>query len=200
MLFLHRQPEATTNPLGGYFQDQLFILDLLLAASPKEIKIFVKEHPWQFETIGQDKNERSINFYKYLLKDKRVKILSRSIPSERIINNAGIIVSTCGSVAWQSIELGKASIVFGWQWFTSCKSCFVVDSVEKLKKAIYKCQTISSEKVLKDKNEFLNILEKRIIYGVGHREYLNEISNTYDKNLGLKNLANALRIVANKST
>ena len=24
VLFLHKQPEASTNPLGGYFQDQLF--------------------------------------------------------------------------------------------------------------------------------------------------------------------------------
>ena len=136
VLFLHKQPEASTNPLGGHFQDQLFILDLLLAALPNGMNIFVKEHPWQFETIGEDKNERSIDFYKSLIKDKRVKILDRSVPSENIIKKAGVIISTCGTVGWQSIELGKASIVFGWQWYTGCKSCFVVDSVKKLREAI----------------------------------------------------------------
>ena len=39
VLFLHKQPEASTNPLGGYFQDQLFILDLLLAALPRGMNI-----------------------------------------------------------------------------------------------------------------------------------------------------------------
>lgn len=194
VLFLHKQPEASTNPLGGYFQDQLFILDLLLAALPKGMNIFVKEHPWQYETIGEDKNERSIDFYKSLIKDKRVKILDRSEPSETIIEKAGVIISTCGTVGWQSIELGKASIVFGWQWYTDCKSCFVVDSVKKLREAIVKCKTISTEEVLKDKDEFISKLEKRIIYGVADRQYLGELKKNYDYQLGLKNIVKALEI------
>ena len=58
------QPEAAINPLGGHFNDQLLLLEFILAALPKDMNVFVKEHPWQYETIGEDKNERSIQFYK----------------------------------------------------------------------------------------------------------------------------------------
>lgn len=196
VLFLHKQPEASTNPLGGYFQDQLFILDLILAALPYGMKVYVKEHPWQYETIGEDKNERSIDFYKYLIKDKRVKLLDRSIPGGLIIKNAGVVISTCGTVGWESIELGKASIVFGWNWFTDCKSCFVVDSVEKLKEAINKCINISPEEVLKDKQDFLSKLEKRLIYGAADKQYFRELASDYDYKLGLKNMVKALDITS----
>ena len=75
VLFLHVQPEAALIPQGGYFYDQLLILDLILEALPNDMDIFVKEHPWQYESIGEDRNERSIDFYKDLISDKRVKLL-----------------------------------------------------------------------------------------------------------------------------
>ena len=73
--------------------------------------VFVKEHPWQYETIGEDRHERSIDFYKHLIKNKRVKLLDNSIPSSVLIKKAGAIVSTNGTVSWESILIGKPSIV-----------------------------------------------------------------------------------------
>ena len=196
VLFLHMQPEAAINPLGGHFNDQLLLLEFILAALPKDMNVFVKEHPWQYETIGEDKNERSIQFYKNIIKDKRVKLLSRSIPSEEIIRNAGVIISTCGTVSWEAILIGKPCIAFGWSWFTACKSCFVVDSIKKLKSAIKKCRFISSEQVFKDRDEFINQLEKRIIYGVNHNLYLADVDREFNYEEGVENIAKALSIVS----
>ena len=195
VLFLHVQPEAALIPKGGFFYDQLIILDLILEALPSDMNVFIKEHPNQFENIAQDKHERSIDFYKYLLKDKRVKLLDISIPSAKIIKNAGAIISNSGTVSWESILVGKPSIVFGWAWFTDCKSCFVVDSVETLRKAINKSRTISMENVFRDRDEFIKKLEKRIIYGAYNHNNLRYVGKNYDYEEGVRNLAKALTIV-----
>lgn len=195
VLFLHQQPEAALIPKGGFFYDQLLILDLILEALPSDMNLFVKEHPWQFEAIGQDKHERSIDFYKYLLKDKRVKLLDISIPSSKIIKNAGAIISNSGTVSWESILVGRPAIVFGWAWFTDCKSCFVVDSVETLRKAIYKSRSISLENVSRDRDEFINKLEKRLIYAANDDCSVKDVEKDYDYLEGIRSLAKALKIV-----
>ena len=198
VLFLHLQPEAALIPKGGFFYDQLLILDLILEALPSDANVFVKEHPWQFESIGQDKHERSIDFYKYLINDKRVKLLDNSISSSKIIKNAGVIISNCGTVSWESILMGKPAIVFGWAWFTECKSCFVVDSVETLREAINQSKSISKEEVFKDRDEFIKKLERRLIYAVNDRGNLSNVGKDYVYQEGVTNLAKALTIVCNK--
>ncbi len=198
VLFLHAQPEAAVIPQGGYFYDQLLILDLILEALPNDMDVFVKEHPWQYETIGEDRHERSIDFYKHLIKNKRVKLLDNSIPSSVLIKKAGAIVSTNGTVSWESILIGKPSIVFGWQWFTACKSCFVVDSVETLRKAIEKSRAISSKEVLKDRDDFIYELEKRLIYGAYDDHILRDMEKDYDYDMGIRSLGKALKIVCDK--
>ena len=160
--------------------------------------VFVKEHPWQYETIGEDRHERSIDFYKNLIKNKRVKLLDNSIPSSVIIKNAGAIVSNNGTVSWESILIGKPSIVFGWSWYTACKSCFVVDSVETLRKAIYKSRSMSSKEVFKDRDDFIYELEKRLIYGAYDSAILNDMEKNYDYGMGIRSLGKALKIVCDK--
>ena len=162
------------------------------------MNVFVKEHPWQYETIGEDRNERSIDFYKNLIKNKRVKLLDNSIPSSEIIKNAGAIVSNNGTVSWESILIGKPAIVFGWQWFTACKSCFVVDSVETLRKAIDKSRSISPKEVLKDRDDFITEFEKRLIYGAFDNCILGDMEKDYDYDMGIRTLGKALKIVCDE--
>tara|TARA_B100000886_G_scaffold339408_1_gene304802 strand:+ start:1847 stop:3346 length:1500 start_codon:yes stop_codon:yes gene_type:complete len=195
VLFLHVQPEAALIPTGGFFYDQLLILDLILEALPNDMNVFVKEHPWQFESIGEDKHERSIDFYKYLIKDKRVKLLDRSIPSSEIIKKAGAIVSNSGNVSWESILIGRPSIVFGWSWFIDCKSCYVVDSVKTLRKAISKSRSISADEVFKDRDDFIKKLEKRLIYGAYDDYILPDLAKDYDYEEGIRSLGKALTMI-----
>ena len=195
VLFLHVQPEAALIPKGGLFYDQLLILDLILEALPSDMNVFVKEHPWQYETIGEDKNERSIDFYKYLIKDKRVNLLDKSIHSSEILINAGAIVSNSGNVSWESILIGRPSIVFGWSWFIDCKSCYVVDSVKTLRRAIDKSRSISSDEVFKDRDDFINKIEKRLVYGAYDDYILRDMGTDYNYHKGIKSLGKALTIV-----
>ena len=105
--------------------------------------------------------------------------MDNSISSSKIIKNAGVIISNCGTVSWESILMGKPAIVFGWAWFTECKSCFVVDSVETLREAINQSKSISKEEVFKDRDEFIKKLERRLIYAVNDRGNLSKVGKDY---------------------
>ena len=194
VLFMHQQPEASTMPNGGVFADQLLLLDLILAALPKDMDIYVKEHPWMFDTLGEDRHERSVDFYRYLLRDPRVKLLKRSVPSEVLIRKAGAIVSTIGSVSWEAMLIGRPCVVFGWAWFAACASCFVVDSVDTLRTAIEACVARTEEQVRADVETFLAEIEKRTVYAASSSPSLRLSRNDYDYRAGVRNLSRALAL------
>jgi hypothetical protein len=191
-LFLHLQPEASTMPMGGIFADQLLVLDLILASLPDGMNVYVKEHPFMFEALAQDKHERSVDFYKHMLRDPRVRFLKRSVSSKEILDKAGYIASTVGSISWEAMREGKPCITFGWAWFSSCKSCFVVDSVASLKAAFASASAKSRADVLADVEEFLSQLQSRLIYGASCRPALQYLGAEFDRNSSALNVARAI--------
>jgi len=192
VLFLHLQPEASTMPMGGIFADQLLVLDLILAALPDGVNVYVKEHPFMFEALAQDKHERSVDFYKHMLRDPRVRFLKRSVSSKEILNMAGYIASTVGSISWEAMREGKPCITFGWAWFSSCKSCFVVDSAASLKAAFASAAAKSRADVLADVGEFLSQLQDRLIYGASCRPALQYLGPDFDRSRSALNVARAI--------
>ena len=195
VLFLAHQPEAATMPLGGVFADQLLVLDMILAALPSDMRVFVKEHPFMFGhdcDIGQDRHERSTKFYAHMLKDPRVKFVKRQVSSDILIEKAGIIASIGGSVSWEAMRVGKPCIAFGWAWYSRCKSCYFVDSVDKLRQAFNDARKKSPQIVLSDVEEFVSELKKRLIYAASCRAALHYLGEDYSYKKGVTNLANAI--------
>ena len=181
VLFLHQQPEATTMPLGGIFSDQLLVVDLLLKALPTTTKLFIKEHPHMFEYPAQDVHERSISFYKHILKDSRVRLLKQNVNSGLLIERSKYIVSVCGSACWEAIRLGKPSIVFGYSWYGECDSCFEVDSVDTIKKAIKSINSLTYQEVIKDLSKFISNLQGRLINAASCKGAFEYLPPNYNK-------------------
>lgn len=194
VLFLHLQPEASTMPMGGVFADQLLVLDLILGALPSEMNVFVKEHPFMFEAPAQDRHERSVAFYTHMLKDKRVNFVKRTINSMALIENAGFVASVAGSISWEAMRLGTPSIIFGWAWFSGCKSCFSVDSVSTLQHAFSAASKKTRDEVKSDVEQFLGELEKRLVYAAACRPALNYLGDEFPYSRSVENLANAINI------
>ena len=192
VLFLHQQPEASTMPVGGIFADQLLILDLILAALPKDVNVYVKEHPFMFESPAQERHERSVEFYSHMLKDPRVQFVKRSVNSNLLMSKARYVASVCGSVSWEAIRAGKPCIVFGWAWYSGCRSCFSVDSVASLKAAFRDAARKSEEDVFKDLKDFLAELEPRIIYAAANRPALSYLGSDYSYRKDVINLSHAI--------
>lgn len=195
VLFLAHQPEAATMPLGGVFADQLLVLELILAALPAGMKVFVKEHPFMFGhtcDVGQDRHERSDGFYRQMLKDPRVRFVKRSVPSQALVEKAGHVASIGGSISWEAMRAGKPCIVFGWAWFSDCASCFSVDSVDTLRHALQAAASKSRDAVLKDVRDFLSRIEKRMILAPSCRSALHYLGEDYSYDKGVRNLSSAI--------
>lgn len=199
VLFLHQQPEASTMPNGGLFADQLLLLDLILAALPEGMKVYVKEHPYMFEAPAQERHERSVEFYAHMLKDPRVRFVEKTVNSNVLVRRARFVASICGSVSWEAMRSGKPAIIFGWAWYAACKSCFSVDSVDSLKAAFRDASSKSHDDVMADVSDFLSKLEKRLIYGAACRPALHYLGDDYSYDKGLANVTRAISLAIGES-
>ena len=194
VIFFHMQPEASTLPMGYIFSDQQLMLEIILASAPKDLTIYIKEHPHIYTSPAEDRHERSEYFYREILRDKRVKFLDMNLNTNLIIKNAKFICSTCGSVSWEALKLGKSCIVFGRAWFSDCKSCYSVDSSESFLKAINQIKKATKNKVKKDVKEYLEMLEKRLIYGAANTVGLKQLNKkNYRYSDGVHNIAKAIK-------
>jgi hypothetical protein len=192
VLFLHFQPEAVTMPQGGIFADQLLVIDLILAALPNGMNLYVKEHPFMFDQFAQDRHERSVDFYSYVLRDPRVHFVSKHVNSQTLLMNAGIVASTNGSISWEAMRTGNPCIIFGWSWFAACNSCFVVDSVDSLKQAIAAATRKNPKEVIDDVNKFLTEFEKRLINAAPYRFALDYVEEGFSYEKSVANLSRAI--------
>ena len=64
---LHLQPERSTNPLGGVFDEQYLMVGMISSELPSGWRIYVKEHPSQFAPQFVSERGRWTNLYETLL-------------------------------------------------------------------------------------------------------------------------------------
>lgn len=190
--FLHMQPESTTLPQGSVFGDQLLAFDLILQAIPAGYKIFIKEHPHMYSKFGEDSHDRSDTFYQHLRRDPRVVFVKRSMSSEAVLRRCAMAISINGTISWEAMRQGKPSVIFGWAWFSGCDSCYVVDSVEELRRAFANGLTKTSAEVRGDVERFLTAFSERLVRGVPNHFALPFTSSDLDYGLSVRNIALAL--------
>lgn len=116
-LFLHYQPEATTSPAGDIFVDQRLCVEVLLKNLPPSYKIYVKEHRHQFLANRPGQTSRMKDLYDDLLKNDRVKLISTTIDSFELMQNAKAVATITGTVGWEAMVRKKPVIVFGLIWY-----------------------------------------------------------------------------------
>jgi hypothetical protein len=113
---LHFQPEATTVPLGGVFDNQLLVLDLLSNNLPMDWKIIVKEHPAYVYRLSSTEGmnlSRNKKFYKQILSKKNVYFVGFRGNSYSLIKSSTAVVTVAGTVAFEALALNKPALVFG---------------------------------------------------------------------------------------
>ena len=195
IFYLHFQPEATTTPAGNYFSDQLLNLQIILSALPLDSILYVKEHPAQWDYVdnyGQDMHFRSIDFYKEILKDNRVQIISNNLEPSELIKNAKAVFSTSGSVSWEAINLGKPAIVFSYLWCVTCDSCYIAYSSNDVKAALLDSSKKTSSDVYDDRENFIKSFYNVVIWAVERKDSLLLVDERYDYELALNNVINSI--------
>lgn len=116
---LHFQPERSTLPEGRIFDNQILALKILSNNLPNDYKIYVKEHPRQFDLYPQLKNlhYRNKSFYKEIKKLKNIEFINTFTNLNKIMEGATFTASIAGSIGMESIKKNIPCVVFSNTWY-----------------------------------------------------------------------------------
>jgi hypothetical protein len=190
---LHFQPERSTDPEGLFFSNQLIALELLRNSIPKNIIIYVKEHPRQFDPLTPDLRKlhtRYNTFYEKIVNLPNTFLVNINIDSNLLIINSKIVATITGSAGWEAMLRGKPVFVFGRPWYSSCKSCYIINDGIDIVNAINIIENIKKEQFIDNVNLFITNIEGKTfdafigsVYFEGNNDFYNELINSFAKNL-----------------
>lgn len=171
-LGLHMQPEKTTMPLGGHASNQLLMIKILSDSLPQGWKLYVKEHPNQFNfKKANNPNFRDKEFYDCVRSMKNVTWINLKSATPDLIKHAKMVATVTGTLGWEALQQGKPVLVFGDAYYRSCLSTRYVDSVESCQKAIEELDKKIPADVEKDMIRHLEYyINNRILIGCSNWE------------------------------
>lgn len=136
--YLHKQPEASIDIVGRYFEDQAANILRLAKMLPDDCYLLVKEHS---NAVG----DRPYGFYKTLKKLNRVDLVDEKADSFTLIEQAEKTVTVSGTVAYEAGLLDKPALLLSRVFFSALPSVETIGldnkektTVEAFKKSLYK--------------------------------------------------------------
>ena len=165
---VHYQPEKTTCPLGGDFDDQLYMIELLSKTIPEGWKLYVKEHPSQFVTSYARYGEhfRSYEYYNKLKMYDNVELVSIKLDTFTLIDNSKAVATVTSTSVWEGIIRGIPGLTFGYSWFNHCNGVYNVQSLQDLYDFFERIQKKSFKINPLDIKCFLKVIEEHTYKGV----------------------------------
>lgn len=158
---LQMQPEKSTLPLAGPFEDSAYTIDFVLKNTPKNYKILIKEHPTHFISWRNTTNLmwRDLNFYRNINNlSSRVIFVNMKTDVFDLIDNSLFVASVGGTACWEAAVREKRSINFSNIWFDNCHGISTIKYEKDIIEFI--TQKKFNEKI--DKKKVINFA-KRII-------------------------------------
>lgn len=127
----HFQPERSTIPEGGCFDDHLKAIDVILSLIPSGYFILYKEHPRQFDMFDmRRKFARNKKYYESINAYERVHLASAFWDNADLIEKSSAVATVTGSSGWEALRYGKNCIVFGDAWYRQCEACLHVSELD----------------------------------------------------------------------
>ncbi len=127
---LHFQPEATTCPMAGMFNDQERLVQLLAACVPAGVRLYVKEHPAQGETA------RSVEFYEALRSIPNVTLVARNTSTFALTDGAAALATCTGTAGFEALFRGKPVLMFGDRFQKHAPGVYRVHTLEECTQAM----------------------------------------------------------------
>lgn len=191
---LHYQPERTTLPEAGVFENQLLAIDITAKSIPKGWLVYIKEHPNQFARSDLRLMDfRSERFYKKIQQYPNIRFLPLYSNVQTIIKNSQSVVTMTGSTGWEALQLGKPVITFTpAAWYSGCRSVFIATSQKEFRKALSQALKTKKSEVLKDLLKFV-LYYKKIFVNAAITDSLAHQSDLSYKQL-VRDLADALYV------
>lgn len=158
---LHKQPEASVDVIGRYYDDQYVNILNIWRALPDGWRLLVKEHS---NAIG----DRSIFFYNKVTRLHNVFLIGENEDSHKLIKNAQAVVTVSGTAAYEAALLGVPSFTFAKAFFNELALCHHL-SIDQFKVSSLGEIIETSKRHGKDKMtllEYEDWLSARIFKGV----------------------------------
>ncbi len=135
------QPEHTTLPMGGVYDDQLLMIDMVSQTLPDGWVIYVKEHlPQWYPFHTQAYHYRYKGYYKHIDQKKNVILVPAETNPRELIKHSQTVATVTGTASWESLLSNKPSLVFGSVWYMHCKGIFRISEEEQCKDALQKIE------------------------------------------------------------
>lgn len=109
---LHKQPEASIDVLGRYYEDQHALILAIWRSLPPGWKLFVKEHT---NAIG----DRPPSFYRNLSRWPNLDIINEKTPMPLLLRHARAVFTVSGTVAYEAALGGVPSFTFAPMFFNA---------------------------------------------------------------------------------
>lgn len=160
---LHLQPEASTLPFAGPYEDQELIVQMLAAHLPKGWRLYIKENP------RQDERWRSEEFYRSLAAIPSVTLVPKSTDTYALLDSARAVATATGTVAFEAMLRQKPSLMFGHIFWEYGPGVFTVHDSEDCKTALEIIERRGSLHTERDARLFLRALEETTLPYPGSR-------------------------------
>ncbi len=138
IFFLNYSPENTICPMGGDYAEQYLAIAQLAEALPNGWRLYVKEHPEQYNPswgaypyLGREKG-----IYHYIDSLKSVTLIDETYDPFVLIQNAEFVATITGTVGWEAALRDKNVIIFGETWYELAPNVYKIDSVKTLKEIL----------------------------------------------------------------
>nr|WP_317404929.1 hypothetical protein [uncultured Helicobacter sp.] len=115
----HFEPEAGTSVIVD-LQNQLSVIQMLSHSLPKGWKLYIKEHPHQYDINNVREHFFLINFqyfkdksfYEEVLKYDNVVLIKADVSSQQLLQHAQAVATINGSIILESVNNAKPCITF----------------------------------------------------------------------------------------
>lgn len=153
---LHKQPEASIDVLGRYYEDQFLNIRNIWRILPHDWLLVVKEHT---NAIG----DRPLSFYRKLQKFHGVVFVNETTDSHELIKRSRAVITVSGTVAYEATLMEKPSLTFAPVFFNRFPGCKKV-SLDDLK--LSKCIDELIEPVGVSRRDILEWVHKHSFEGI----------------------------------
>lgn len=158
---LHYEPERTSNPDGGAWNNQYHALARLRQLLPDDVAIVVKEHPSQLGSVLQGFRGRSRLFYDAISAIEHTVLAKIDIPSWKIQQSALFTCTITGTAALEAAIAGKPVLLMGHPWFRGCPGITQISESTTIDDILNNTATIETVR------SFLyNLIDNYSIFGV----------------------------------
>lgn len=157
LVTLHKQPEASVDVNGRYYENQLNSITNIWRIMPNDFILLVKEHS---NAIG----DRNLKFYKNIKKLRNTYLVNHKADSHKLIDTCDAVFTISGTIAYEAALKGKNAFTFAPAFFNKMLTCKEVSWKDFKNKSL--TTLISDNEEGLTVNEFSNWLLENSFEGI----------------------------------